>query len=65
MVKLKQDEFYCLSCNKKCKGDDIKFKYIKNSKRKVPTIKGYCHKCDCKVSKIVKNNAVQKLKSKY
>jgi hypothetical protein len=50
--KLKRDEFYCVSCRKACKGENIR-----KAKARVtgqPMLKGYCSKCDCKVNKFVK-----------
>lgn len=53
--KLKKDEFYCLKCRARVKGDNIKQKNVRNYKRgTVPMLKGVCHKCESKVNKIVK-----------
>jgi hypothetical protein len=54
-TKLKKDEFYCLSCRARAKGDNLKYKKIRNYKRgMVPMMKANCHKCDGKLAKIIK-----------
>ena len=67
-TKLKEDEFYCVCCGKRRKGDNIKLKIYKNSKRtngKVPMLKSRCDHCDCNMNKFVKDKAVPSLKKKY
>lgn len=50
--KLKKNEFYCVACKSREKGDKIK-----QTKARVtgqPMLKGYCVKCESKVTKFVK-----------
>lgn len=50
--KLKEDEFYCVSCRARRKADEVK-----KGKARVtgqPMLKGYCVKCENKVVKFVK-----------
>lgn len=66
--KMKQQQFYCVSCNSRVSlpADDIWFKMGKSSKRKkLPMLKGKCKKCDGKLTKFVKIKDSQKLKSKF
>jgi len=70
MTKMKQNQFYCLSCRKRVMipADDIRLKIFKNYKRlngKVPMLKGYCQKCDTSVYKIIKDKAVKSAQDKY
>lgn len=50
--KLKTNEFYCVSCRGRTKAVDVK-----NTKARMtgqPMLKGYCNKCENKVTKFVK-----------
>jgi hypothetical protein len=65
---LKQQEFYCLSCRKrvKCTATNICVKSFKNKKLgKVPTLRAYCKKCDCYLSKFIKHKDAARLTKKY
>jgi hypothetical protein len=65
-TKLKVDEFYCLPCRKRCKGEEIHYKKIRNKKRDgVPTLRAYCKKCDCIVSKIIKEKDIDKMIDRF
>ena len=69
-TKLRENQFYCVACDKKVTitdRDNICFKKLRNSKRKggVPTLIGYCKRCDCDLYKFVPDNKSQKLKDKY
>jgi hypothetical protein len=50
--KLKKNEFYCVSCKARAKGDDVK--QAKARKTGQPMLKGICVKCESKVAKFVK-----------
>lgn len=50
--KLKQNEFYCVSCRARAKGDDVK--NAKARKTGQPMLKGFCVRCENKVAKFVK-----------
>lgn len=65
--KLKQDEFYCVSCRARVKGDDICVDVLKNRRVKggVPTLAGYCKRCGTNVYKFVKRSAKDRLVDKY
>lgn len=67
--KLKQNQFYCVSCRKRVTvpHDDICFKTLKNPKRKggVPALRGECSKCGTSLTKFVALKDVPKLKAKY
>lgn len=66
--KLKQTEFYCVSCRKPVSvhADDICFKDAKSSKRrKIPMLKAYCSKCDCNLNKFVKASSAGDMRRKY
>lgn len=55
--KLKKNEFYCLSCRARVKGDSSYMRTVKNKKvGSVKMMKGYCHRCEGKVNKIVKKS---------
>jgi hypothetical protein len=62
--KLKaDDDFYCVRCREKCKGNDIKLKKFKNGRY---GLQGICSKCDnTTVTRFVSNSDVERLKSKY
>ena len=68
-TKLKQTEFYCVSCmsKKKCDPDDIRFKRLRTKKVKggVPALKCWCYSCDSNLTKFVKRKDAAKLKKKY
>lgn len=63
---LKANEFYCVKCKGRCVGEDIKLKYVSNSKRsgKVPMLKGKCRKCDCTVVKFIKQSVADRMRRK-
>ena len=63
-TKLKEDEFYCVACNKRCKAnsEDICVVVFKNG---VPALQGECSKCDCDVYKFIKWNSEDRLSEKY
>lgn len=64
--RLRQNEFYCLCCQKRKIGQKIKLKNTRNSKvGNIPTLKGSCNSCGCKLSKFVKRSAAKELKKKY
>jgi hypothetical protein len=66
--KLKQQEFYCVSCRGPVKAPsrDICFATTSSSKRKkIPMLKAWCSKCDGAVNKLVKNSRATALKKKY
>jgi len=62
--KLKEDEFYCVACNRKCKSskDDMCVVQFKNGRK---ALYGYCKPCDCDTYKIIKDSAVSRLSKKY
>ena len=69
-TKLKENEFYCVSCCRrvKCNHDDIRFKNIKNKRaigNKVPALKCVCKSCDTNLTKFVKRKDTERLKKKY
>ena len=66
-TKLKQGEFYCVSCRKRVKGDDICIKTFRNKRVKggVPTMVGECSKCSTSVFKFIKHSNKAKLTEKY
>lgn len=60
---MKQTEFYCLKCRKAVTPkDEIKLRKLKNGKH---ALVSYCHKCDTKLFKFVKEDDVEKLSAKY
>ena len=63
--KLKQNEFYCVSCRKPVRAsvDDIKFKVTRLTRR--PMLKSYCRKCDCNLNKFVKESQATSMRRKY
>lgn len=64
--KLKEGEFYCVSCRKRCKGDSIKVKKIRNKKLgPIPALKSKCPKCDTNVTKFIKWDSEKDMVSKY
>lgn len=69
MVKLKENQFYCLSCRARrtCKADDISVKTYKNKRtgKSVPTMKCECPKCGTNMNKFVKHSDAAKLRKKY
>lgn len=67
-TKLKQEEFYCVSCRKRVKGDDICIKTFRNKRMvggSVPTMTGTCKKCETNVYKFIKHSAKDRLTEKY
>lgn len=63
-TKLRQGEFYCVSCCKRIRvpADDIR---VKRDKRKKPRMVAKCHKCGTKLFKYIKADHEKKLKQKY
>ena len=66
-TKLKQEEFYCVSCRGRVKGTDICIETLKNKRIKggVPTMVGDCKKCKSEVFKFIKHSQKTKLTKKY
>lgn len=65
-TKLKLKEFYCVMCKKRRVGKDIKLSSAKNYKvGKIPMLKARCPKCDCKMNKFVRRDAVDSLKEQF
>lgn len=69
-TKLKQQEFYCVSCRQRvtCHKDDIGVIVFKNEKRvngKVPALRSQCPKCETAVTKFIKSDDEYKLTKKY
>ena len=62
--KLKETEFYCVKCKKRCKSnvDDVCVEKLKNG---AVALKGSCHKCDCLMYKFVVRSNYDKLLDKY
>ena len=64
--RLGVQEFYCVRCKRRQKGNDIKLSSVKNYKiGKVPMLKAECPKCECKMNKFVKRDDVPALKKKF
>lgn len=66
--KLKKTEFYCVSCRKAVTAskNTLCFADVTSSKRKkIPTLKGYCPKCDRTLNKFVKNSSAKDLRRQY
>lgn len=66
-TKLKQEEFYCVSCQARVKGQDICIETFRNKRVKggVPTMVGDCPKCSTEVFKFIKHNQKTRLTKKY
>jgi|UniRef100_A0A6C0CZL1 hypothetical protein len=67
--KLKEQEFYCVSCRKRVKieHDDICVDVIKNKKVRggIPALRGICQKCDANVIKFIKVDKKAQMVDKY
>lgn len=64
--KLSAEEFYCVSCRGRKRGDEIHYREVKNSKRgKVPMLSASCKSCGHNLNKFVKVKDADKLKKKY
>lgn len=66
--KLKQTEFYCVSCKKTVvmPKDDVCFKDAKSSNRKkIPMLKAECKKCGSMLNKFIKNYIAGDMRRKY
>jgi len=67
--KLKQREFFCVSCNKRVSlpADQIGVQTFKNKRVKggVPALRGECKKCGTNVTKFVKKKDASKLTKKF
>ena len=67
--RLKQNDFYCVSCRRRvsCDPEDIRFKRFRNKKVKggVPALKCKCEKCDTNVTKFVKRKDAAALQKKF
>jgi len=63
-TKLKQQEFYCVKCRKRCKStkNDICIVEFKNGSN---AMEGQCSKCDCMMYKFIKDKDVDKLIDKF
>jgi len=68
-TKLKQEEFYCVSCRGRVKveGGDICVKIYNNSKtgRSTPALRGRCSKCGTNLTKFIKTTSTSAMLSKY
>lgn len=63
---LGKEQFYCVKCRARVHGDEIKFKTTKSSKRGViPMLKAWCHKCETRVNKFIKQSDVSAAKKEY
>jgi hypothetical protein len=70
MSKLKENQFYCVSCRTKrtCKADDMGVKVYRNRSmydRKVPVLKCECPKCGTPLTKFIKHDSQTRLTEKY
>ena len=65
--KLSQNEFYCVKCRKRTKGDDICVKVLKNKKIKggVPSLVADCAKCQTVLYKFIKQNKKDSMIKKF
>ena len=62
-TRLKEHQFYCVQCRRRCNGDNICVVQLKNG---TPALKATCDKCDdCTLYKFIKNKDVQRLTKKY
>ena len=61
---LKETEFYCVACNKRCKSSTDDMCVVKFSNG-ANALYGYCAKCDCDCYKFIKDKSVSKLTKKY
>ena len=62
-TRLKEHQFYCVQCRKRCNGEDICFVRLKNG---TPSLKATCAKCDdCDLYKFVKHKDAGRLSKKY
>lgn len=67
-TKLKETQFYCVSCRKRVNGDNIKLKMLRSPKRKngrAPALRAKCMACDTNLTKFVAERKVPALKAKY
>lgn len=70
MTKLKQKQFYCVSCRAKrtAASEDICVKKYKNKRSKlgyVPALKGVCKVCHTPLTKFIKHKDVDRMTDKY
>ena len=69
MVKMTQQQFYCVKCRKRVTipKDDICLRIVKNKKagRDVPMLSGWCKECGVAVNKFVAVADVPKLAKKF
>ena len=68
MVKLKQNQFYCLSCQavRSCKDNYICVKVYHNSKTgQTPSLICKCPRCDARLTKFIKHSQTDKMVEKY
>lgn len=70
MTKLKQREFFCVSCRKKrtAKADDICVKVYKNNRMydgKAPALRSKCSICGTNLTKFIKHNSTASMQNKY
>ena len=61
---LKEDEFYCVACRRRCKSSKEDMCVIK-FRNGTHALYGYCKPCDCDTYKIIKDSAVSRLTKKY
>ena len=66
---MRQNQFYCVACARKVtvKPEDICITTIRNKKRRggVPTMVGWCNKCECELYKFIKDDDKQRYIDKY
>lgn len=64
MTKLRQNEFYCVSCRKKVRipSDEITLEY--DIARK-PRLTAYCHRCETALYKYVRHAQADRLARKF
>ena len=68
MVKLNQNQFYCLSCRavRSCKDNDICVKVYSNSKTgQTPSLICECPRCGANLTKFIKHSQTDKMVKKY
>jgi hypothetical protein len=61
---MKTNEFYCVACRKRVviSSDNICVAKLKNGRH---ALKASCKKCDCNLTKFIKDNSVSSMKSKF
>ncbi len=69
-TKLKENEFYCVSCRARVKsnGDSMYVQVFKNKKMPdglAPALRSNCKACSTNLTKFIKHNSVDKMIDKY